>query len=354
MVCVAIATTALTGCGGGSSSGTKAGAGSPSAASAPTAFKLDESASVPLPISEQGGGVAVSLGEATAAVSVPAGAAAAGSQWTVTALSEAPAGVKKPLSTGIYVDTSKAAPTQPCLVGFLLPGKAPANATIVRIADDGVSTQIIPTQRLVRDGNTMLTAQVDGFSAYTTSEEDKAAIDKAFTDRAKQRGKEVDFTIKVSGTETQKVEGWTFEYELDMFASGGGMQMGGIYNGHASLSIDGKYKGPASIVKSFGTVSGIGRDQSLRFIIVDEPLASLLTGEPVGDPIVAGAGSMKLKGMASLDIQATAPNVKGRYNKKNVKGDDAVPFLIRITGDDVQVEIPNVGIFPGKILRTTK
>jgi len=25
-----------------------------------------------------------------------------------------------------------------------------------------------------------------------------------------------------------------------------------------------------------------------------------------------------------------------------------------ITGEDVQVEIPNVGIFPGKILRTTK
>ncbi len=29
-------------------------------------------------------------------------------------------------------------------------------------------------------------------------------------------------------------------------------------------------------------------------------------------------------------------------------------FQMLIVGEDVQVEIPDVGIFPGKILRTTK
>jgi hypothetical protein len=287
-------------------------------------------------------------------VLVPAGAAADGAVWTLTPLVEAPSGVKKPLSTGVYVDTSKAPPSKPCIIGFALPGNAPKNATIVRVSEDGQSTEIVPTNRITTGGRTLLTAAVDGFSPYTTSEEDKAAIDKAFVDRAKALGKQVDFTIKAGGKETQTNQGWTFDYEFDMFASGGGVDVGGLYKGNAMLFVDGKYKGPASIVKSFGKVSGTGRDQKLQFWIVDSPVVSLLTGEPVGEPLVGGAGTMNFKGTGSLDIAAIGPTVRGRYNKNNVKGSGGVPFTILVNGDDVQVEIPKVGIFPGKILRTTK
>jgi len=328
--------------------GSTGGAATPAV---PSVFKSDATKAAKLTVAAAGGGVAVHSGESTVAVWVPTGAAAAGAVWSVTPLTEAPKGVKKPLCPGIYVDTAGKKPTQPCLIAFALPGKAPEGATIVKIAEDGASTQIVGTQRIERDGQTWLIADVDGFSPYTTSEEDKAAADQAFQDRAKARGKQVDWTIKVGGNETQTKEGWTFKYELDLFASGGGAGQGGVYKGHSSLSLDGSYKGPASIVKSFGKVSGIGRDQSLTFVMVDPALASLITGE--SDP-TTGSGSMKLDGMGSFSATAIAPNVSGHVDKKNVKSSGGVPFTIVVKGEDVQVEVPNVGIFPGKILRTTK
>jgi hypothetical protein len=351
-----VVATALVGCGGGGAAGagpSTSGAPSAPAATAPAGFELDSGNSAELTVKSTGSGAAVPTGEATAAVYVPAGAAADGAVWTITPLVKAPSGVKKPLTPGVYVDTSKARPSKPCLIGFMLPGKAPKNATIVKISEDGASTQIIPTARLTRDGHTLLTAAVDGFSSYTTSEEEKAAVDKAFVERAKARGKEVDFTIKVSGSETQKVEGWTFDYDFDMFASGGGVDVGGPYKGYATLAIKGNYKGPASIVKSYGKISGVGRDSSLQFNIIDVALTDLLTGASVEAP-VGGQGKMNMKGMASLNMAASGPTASAKYSKHNIEGSDPVPFDIRIKGDDVQVEIPNVGIFPGKILRTTK
>jgi len=337
----------------GNSGDVSDGSGATDETTIPAAFDAAAGDASNLAITADGSGVAVVSGEATAAVYVPAGAAKAGATWRMTPLASAPAGVKKPLCPGVYVDTTEASPTGVCSIGFALPGKASENATIVKISEDGLSSEIVPTERMETGGMTILTAYVNGFSAYTTAEEDAAARDKAFQDRAKAKGQEVDWTIKAGGTETQTNEGWTFNYELDFFASGGGAGMGGVYDGHASLSIDGEYEGQMSIVSSFGTVKGIGRDQKLRFWIVDAPLASLLTGEDVGDPIVSGAGKMNLEGMGSLNIVATAPNVKGQVDK-TAQGGDPLPFTILVNGDDVQIEIPNCGIFPGKILRTTK
>jgi hypothetical protein len=226
--------------------------GTGGASGVPSAFKADEAKAAKLDITAKGGGVAVASGDAKAAVSVPAGAAAAGSTWRVVPLTTAPAGVKKPLCPGVYIDTAGIKPTGPCAIGFSLPGTASPDATIVRISEDGKSTEIVPTQRIVRGGRTVLTASVDGFSPYTTSEEDAAARDKASVDKAKAKGQQVDWTIKAGGKETKTNEGWTFNYELDLFASGGGVDRSGAYKGHSSLSLDGKYKGPASIVKSFG------------------------------------------------------------------------------------------------------
>jgi len=342
----------IAGCKG--SSGDAGGAvGASDEPAVPAAFDAASSGAVDLDITADGGGVAIASGDATAAIHVPAGAATAGASWRVTPLATAPDGVKKPLCPGVYVDTKEASPSGMCSIGFALPGKASENATIVKISEDGLSSEIVPTERMETGGMTILTAYVDGFSPYTTAEEDAAARDQAFQDRAKAKGQEVDWTIKAGGTETQTNEGWTFNYELDFFASGGGAGMGGAYDGHASLSIDGEYEGQMSIVSSFGTVKGIGRDQKLRFWIVDAPLASLLTGEDVGDPVVSGSGKMNMEGMGSLNIVATAPNVKGQVDK-TAEGGEPLPFTILVNGEDVQIEIPNCGIFPGKILRTTK
>lgn len=327
--------------------------GAPGGAAVPSAFTADSAKAVKLEVAATGGGVSLRTGEATAGIAVPAGAADAGAVWSVVPLTQAPAGVKKPLCPGVFVDTAGKEPKSPCSIGFAIPGTASPDATIVRISDDG-KVQVVATDRITVNGRTVLTASVDGFSAYTTSEEDAAARDQAFVDRAKKRGKAVDWTIKVVGSEQKRVEGWTFDYQLDMFASGGGVEQAGTYKGHASLSLDGKYDKTISIIKGFGTVNGIGRDQSLTFTMIDPSLAYLSGSGAPDDPQVDGFGTMKLEGMSSIDISAVGPTAKGHYNKNNVKGSGGVPFTLAVKGEDVQVEIANIGIFPGKILRTSK
>ncbi len=306
-----------------------------------------------LAMTATGAGTAVKTGKATAAVYCAAGQAPTGATWHIHPLSVAPAGVPKALTPGIYVDTAGAPPTGTCAVGFALPGKASKNATIVKLADDGSVAQVMATSRVETGTRTLLTAYVDGFSAYTTADEDAKARDKAFTDRAKARGKQVDWTIKVIGTETQHVEGWTFTYDLDLFASGGDVAMGGVYRGHVQMDLKGTYKGPVSIIKSAGKITATARDAKLSFYMMDEPLANLLTGEPVGDPIVGTVGVMNLKGFGSLNITASGPNVSGHVDR-DANGNSPVVFEIRVDGEDVELEIKNVGIFGGKILRTTQ
>ena len=343
---------ALTACKGGAG-----GSGGVAPPQVPAAFNADAAKGADIVIDAKGGGVAVRSGEATAGIYVPAGAAKAGATWRVTPLTEAPAGVKKPLCPGVYVDTVGGEPTGQCVIGFSIPGTAAANATIVNISHDGKTTEIVPTSRLVYGGRTILTAYVDGFSPYTTSEEDQAAIDQAAVDRAKAKGQQVDWTIKASGAETQTNEGWKFNYEFDLFASGGGVSQGGTYNGHSQLLLTGKYDGPTSpYIKSFGEVKGSGYDKALTFTMTDAPMTRTLTGEPPGQAVVAGFGTMNLTGLSQLNMGATGiQGEKAQYNSGDVEGSGGLPFMIKVTTfEDVLVEVPNVGVFPGKILRTTK
>jgi hypothetical protein len=353
VLCVAfMLVLATAGCGGGASGGSSAEKGAEKS-KIPEAFVADGDGTA-LAISAEGGGVAVDTGDAKAAVNVPAGAVEAGASWIVIPLVSAPTLAEKALCPGVYVDTAGNEPSAPCSIGFSLPGTASPDACIVKLAEDGSISEVMATTRVETGGRTLLTAYVDGFSAYTTAEEDAAARDQAFVDRAKAKGQQVDWTIKAGGTEEQNNQGWKFIYELDFFASGGDVGVGGIYNGHASLSIEGEYTQSMGVVSSFGKVNGIGRDDKLRFIIIDAQLADLLTGESVENPVIAGSGVMNAKGMASLNMAAVGPTVKGQYDKNNVEGDSPVPFTIKVVGEDVQIEIANVGIFPGKILRTTK
>ncbi len=321
----------------------------------PAAFEAADGGA-DLAITAEGAGVAVRSGDATAAVYVPAGAAKAGATWRVTPLKTAPAAATKALCPGVYVDTAGADPTAECSIGFSLPGTASPDACIVKLAEDGSVAEVMATTRVNTGTTTLLTAYVDGFSPYTTAEEDAAARDKAFQDRAAAKGQQVDWTIRATGKETQDLGGWAMEYELDLFGSGGDAGMGGVYNGHAMLDIKGTYTGPDNpYIASFGDIKAIGRDQKLKFTMVEASLTNLLTGLPEGEPFTAGAGVMYMTGMGTLNITALGvQGEKGEVNK-TVEGGDPVAFTIKVTtGEDVQIEIPNVGIFPGKILRTTK
>lgn len=339
-------TTDSAGDSGGKSGSTQAGV--------PEAFVVDEAAAKDLEVTADGGGAGVSLGEAYAAVYVPAGAAESGSTWRVMPLTEAPGGAPKATTTGIYVDTAGAEPTDWCTVGFSLPGTVSEDTTIVKLADDGTVSEIVPTTRLEYGERTLLTGYVDGFSAYTTSEEDAAARDKAFVDQAEKKGQQVDWTIKIVGQETQDAQGWQFVYDLDIFASGGGVGMGGVYKGTCLLSMTGKYAESFGMVQGLGDVSGGIRNDSFQMVLIDYHLADLLTGQTVGEPTVSSTGYITGEGFGSLNISATAPNVQGEYHSGPVSGSEPLGYTLLVNGEDVQFEIPGVGIFPGKILRTTK
>jgi hypothetical protein len=341
------------GCKGGSGPG---GSDGGPASDVPKAFKVDAAAAKELAITAEGGGVGLSTGDAYAAVSVPAGAAAAGTTWKVTPLAEAPGGVEKPLCPGVYVDVAGSEPTTWCAIGFSLPGTASPDATIVKLADDGTVAEIIPTDRMDYGGRTFLTAYVDSFSPYTTAEEDAAERDKAFQERAKKWGKQVDWTIKVIGSETKENQGWKFTFDLDMFASGGSVGMGGTYKGHALLSMTGKYEQSFGVIQGLGDVSGGIRDQDLTFVIVDHGIVSLLTGkEEEANPMVSAYGYISGDGYGNLNAYATGPTASGEYHSGPTSSSEPMPFELKVTtGEDVQVEIKDVGIFPGKILRTAK
>lgn len=318
---------------------------------------LDESNAVEFAVAEDGGGVGVSTGDAYAAVYVPAGAAKAGSTWTVTPLAELPAGVDTALCPGISVDTGDAEPTDWCTIGFSLPTTASPDATIVKLADDGTVAEVIATSRMDYGGRTFLTADVQGFSKYTTAEEDQEARDQAWVDQAKKKGQKPDWTIKVIGDETQENQGWTFTFSLDLFASGGGVRTGGMYKGHAMLDMEGTFDDAGATAPFFttsGTVNAIGRDQNLTFSMIDSDMASLLTGSD--DVMPCATGAMNLEGMGDLNIEAFG--IQGEHGQVNTQDQAAtspVAFTLKVTTfEDVQVEIENVGIFPGKILRTAQ
>lgn len=357
MLCILVLALALAGCGGGgstgsggsssgsTSSGSDAGGSDSQASDSP--FDLDTAAEETLDITADGGGVAVHSSDATVAVYAPAGAAD-GAAWKVTPLASAPEGIDGVIVPGVSVDTGGAEPKQPCLIGFAVDGPVSPNTTVVRYTDDAMGFEAVRSLIATVGAQTIVSASVDGFSSYGLAEASPDAIPDP------NEGTLVDWTIKVIGTEEQHVEGWTFKYELDMFASGAGVGMGGTYKGHSALFIEGEYDDQdIPYFSTMGELSGVGRDEALTFVMTDAPLVSLITGEPVGEPIVCGHGVMRMKGMGNLAIAAVGPNVSGSYDSGNVQGDDPVPFEIRVDGEDVQVEIANVGIFPGKILRTT-
>lgn len=333
------------GCKTGTTGGSGGNAEPGESSEVPAVFDADEKNAAELAITSDGGGAFVAGNGGRAAVSVPAGAVPDGTSWRLIPIATAPAGVEKPLAGGIYVDTAGREPSQPCSVGFMIPSIAPANATITRVADDG-TTEVIATSRSERNGATYLTAYVEGFSAYFPTEADEEAITKAWS-----QGKIVDWTIKVAGTETQQVEGWTFNYEVDFFASGGDIGMGGTYAGHGDLWVTGTYDQPMGIIATMGDLSGHARDDNLKFTLIEHSLASLLTGESE-DTVVNGWGTMNGKGLGELNIAAWGPNVAGGTSE-SAEGATPLPFTLIVNGEDVQLEIPNVGIFPGKILRTT-
>ena len=346
-----------TGCDGADSGGgDSASPGGDAAEDIPGALELVEDSGVDLAISAEGGGVGTATGDAYAAVYVPAGAAPDGATWTVTPLAEAPEGVQYPLCPGVYVDTQGDDPTDWCSIGFSLPGEASPNATIVRLADDGTVAEVVATSRMDYGGRTFLTAYVQGFSPYTTSEEDQAARDAAWVEQAQAKGQTPDWTIKVIGSETKDIEGWSFVYDLDLFASGGGIGRGGTYTGHAMMSVVGEYKDTTGVpyYQTFGSINAIGRDQALTFTMIDPPLASLLTG--AGGDMPFADGVMNLEGMGDLNLTAEgAQGEKGDVSEQDIQSTDAVEFTIKVTTfEDVQLEIEDVGIFPGKILRTAQ
>ena len=331
-------------------------AGPTSADDLSSEFEVDTDATVELAVAADGGGAGVATGHAYAAVYVPPGAAADGAIWSVTPLTEAPEGVQYPLCPGVYVDTQGEDPTDWCSIGFSLPGTASENATIVRLAEDGTVAEVIATSRMDYGGSTFLTAYVDGFSPYTTAEEDQAARDAAWVEQAQAKGQMPDWTIKVIGSETKDIEGWSFVYDLDMFASGGGIGQGGTYKGHAMMNVVGEYKDTTGLpyYQTFGSINAIGRDQALTFTMIDPPLASLLTG--AGGDMPFAEGVMNLEGMGDLSITAEgAQGEKGQVGDDDIQTTDAVEFTLKVTTfEDVQVEIEDVGIFPGKILRTAQ
>lgn len=360
MMLLLVASMTLAGCGGGSSSGSSSGSpgGSSASEKAASVFDLADDKAVDVQVGAKGAGAVVASGEGKAAIWVHGGAAPEAT-WKVTPIASAPEGVPGVLVPGVYIDTAGAEPTGPCSVGFLYPGTLPAGATVIKYAEDGSSFEVVPSVVVTASGSPIVVAEVDGFSAYGLGDGTGAGGGGGSSDADSNNssGKQLDWTIKVIGSETQDAQGWKFQYDLDFFASGGsGVTKAGNYKGHGQIVMVGSYDETlGGIVKGLGDIKATARDDNLTFAVVDAPLADLLTGNSVEseDGVLRGSGMFRGKTQGTLGISATGPNVSGKVDK-TANGDSPVPFTIEVAGGDVKVEVKNMGIFGGKILQTEK
>jgi hypothetical protein len=336
--------------------GCAAGGGGSASGRAASVFAFDTAKTVDVHVGAKGAGTVLDTGNGKAAIWVRGGAAPEAT-WKVTPIAKAPEGAKGILVPGVYVDTAGAEPSGTCSVGFLLPGSLPKGATVVKYAEDGSSWTPVPSVIVTVSASQIVVAEVDGFSAYGLGDGgDGASGGGTAAGGDAASGKQVDWTIKVIGGETQKAQGWQFQYDLDFFASGGGVGQGGTYRGHGQVVMVGKYDETlGGIIKGLGDIKATARDDNLSFTICDAPLADLLTGQDVNseDGVLRGSGIFHGKTQGKITISATGPNVSGKVDK-TANGDSPVPFTVEIAGADVKVEIENMGIFGGKILRTEK
>ncbi|MBA3019821.1 hypothetical protein [Propionicimonas sp.] len=318
---------------------------------APPGFDLDSAAAVPLAIGADGGNATLTSGEWTAVVSVPGGSAPAGANWTLTPLRTAPGGLVDALAPGIYVDEAGQAPTGDCVIAFAVKGKPHADASIVKLADDGSVAEVVATVRQETKGGTLLLAEVTGFSPYSVAKASAAARKTAKQKRDKQAKKL--YVISVHDSVKFTKADWKLEFTLDLDLAGGSANSSGAYTGNATLSVTGQYTKDLGVHKGKGKIKGSAKGTGNAFL-VGLPLAPL---PPLGDDFPyqmeepTGTGTMSLASSGSLSVSADTPQGPASIPVMSVNGKDLVPYRIKVEGTNVTVEIANVGEFSGHLVK---
>lgn len=320
------------------------------APSGPAGVDLDTAAATPLAIGADGGHATVTTGSWTAMVVVPAGSASAGSTWTVTPLRTAPAGIAEALAPGLYVDDAGQPPTGDCLIGFSTPGKADPDATIVKLATDGTSSELVATYRKDTKGATLLMARVSGFSSFGVGKGTKADRDGAKKKQARQQ--KGHYAISVHDKVSFTKDGWRFSFTLDLNLAGGGTSSGGNYKGKATLLFTGRYKETlGGIITALGNPDWEGRGSATALLFGElGALTDLKNGLPYEMDDIDGTGSATLKGTGRFKASASGP-IGSMGTSKQIKNGVELPYLIQVNGDKVTVEVANVGEFSGHLVR---
>lgn len=341
----------------GSAAGASPGTSATASASTPSGLDLDEAAGADLLVTADGGRVAVRSGDWTALVAVPRGAAADGARWRVVPLRAAPDGIPDALGPGVYVDEAGQPPTGDCVIAFTTTGAADPDAAIYRLAEDGASAELVATDRRQTDAGTILMAEVSGFSSYGVGTATKAARAKAKQQRKKQQ--QGHYVISVHDKVTFTVQDWKFRASLDMNLAGGGATHGGSYKGVATLVFTGKYtKNLGGVIQGLGNIKWSGKGSTTALLFGDlGPLGPLLPLDDQDLPYlmemddVGGYGSFVIKGSGSLNMLAKAP--AGTYRAPGIPVKDGVkmPFRISVSGENVTVEIANLGEFSGHLTK---
>jgi hypothetical protein len=319
--------------------------------SAPPGIDLDSAAAKPLLVGPDGGHVLLSSGDWTVVVSVPRGAVPAGTNWTVAPLRTAPSGIPDALAPGIYVDEAGQAPAVDCMVAFATLGAAHPDATIVKLSEDGLSSQVVASQRQDTKAGTVLVAEVSGFSGYGVGKAPAAARKTASDQRKKKGG--APYAISVHDTVKFNVEDWKFQFTLDMNLAGGSGDGTGTYTGNTTLAFSGNYaKDLAGVIKGLGKVSGSAKGSANAFLFDStDPLMPLLDDFPYQMDDPSGYGSVTVASSGGLSMLAKAPAGTVTVPTIKAKKNLIVPFRIKVDGTKVTVEISKIGEFSGDLVK---
>ena len=242
----------------------------------------------------------------------------------------------------------------PALLYFYANKDLGEDVSIVNNKEDG-SFEIIPTNVSIKDGKTVLIAQVQHFSNYSARKVDPEAKQKAMDEDA-QSEKDFNWVIYVEDSYDVDLGAMKRKVNLDFMAVNTSGNISGEYRGyaHANTSNDAEIGGgkiDADFqVKDDNVSFQLGPYIELGSLVPEDPNDPLAPLEPEKQPDLIGNGKVNMSGGGSGTVSAGGYSY-GVSAKAETSND---PFDISVVGPLVRfsVSVQGVGMmyFDGYII----
>lgn len=218
----------------------------------------------------------------------------------------------------------------PAMLSFAIKGIVPKTASIVKYSENDTGYEVIPTTIVTKDGTTMLSAAVSGFSKYGV----RSITPQAQRNAAKKQSAARKWVITVNDTYSLNNGPMKTKITLNFKATSVSGTIHGAYKGKASA----KVQQDMTAAGGKASVPTVSQDNNVSFNVdAGDALAPLESQDqpstsPEG-PDWAATGNLNMFASGKADV--TVPRYSGQ---SAINPEQApVPFEINITGRNVVI-----------------